>query len=84
MLRQLFSRKMELVVVKHFRLDSETMLKPGDPVPDSIRMFHKMSLYRRRLVGAKDDPWTLRQIPIVEPEPEVEGDEDSPDADGDE
>lgn len=64
MIRLPFHRSQELVAVRNFRLDSQTMLSRGDPLPAGLRLFHRMSLYRRRLVGSKNDPWVISQIPV--------------------
>jgi len=78
MIRKLFRRSFELVAVRHVRLDAETRLSPGDPLPERVRLFQRMSLYSRRLVGEKNDPWTLALIPAVAPKAEGE----KPEADG--
>lgn len=73
MIRQPFRRSMELIAVRPVRLDAETRLAPGDPLPARVRLFHRMNLYQRRLVGAKGDPWTLARIPAVAPVVETSG-----------
>lgn len=61
MARMIYRRTHELVAVRHFRLDSQRTLTPGDPLP-ALREFHRRSLYQRHLVGAKNCPWTAAQL----------------------
>lgn len=61
MARMIYRRTHELVAVRHFRLDSQRTLQPGDALPN-LREFHRRSLYQRHLVGAKNCPWTAAQL----------------------
>ncbi len=61
MARMIYRRTHELVAVRHFRLDSQRSLQPGDALPN-LREFHRRSLYQRHLVGAKNCPWTAAQL----------------------
>lgn len=77
--RSLFRRTHDLTVVRTFRLDSATLLQPGDKLPDRVRLFHRISLYNRRLVGKSDDAWTLALLAV--PGEKLEADQAADDAD---
>ena len=59
-----FKRGQEWVVIRPTRVSSDTMLKPGDPLPPSIARFtHKQILWwKRNRISPKGHPYTNYMI----------------------
>ena len=59
-----FKRGLEWVVIRPTRVSLDTMLKPGDPVPETIARFtHKLVLwYKRNRISPKGHPYTEYMI----------------------
>lgn len=51
-----------VVAVRHVRLDGETLLSPGDRVPDWCQEHHVLGLFRRGAVGMEGCPWVEHQL----------------------
>lgn len=57
-------RYYDFVAVRPIRMGRH-VIQPGEPAAVGgrpLRRYHLMSLYRRRLIGAADDPWTRGEL----------------------
>jgi hypothetical protein len=62
--RVFYRRTLNLIATSVVRLDAQTRVLPGDPLPSTVREFHRRSLYMRRLVGDANDPWTKARLEL--------------------
>ena len=74
--RELFKRHYEFTAVRPIRLSAAEVMPAGTNIDKSkFRLFHLMSLYRRRRIGVTGSPWTeamLSQLDNAFARPEAE------------